>query len=71
MSFKTLQNITDSLIAEYPASTAWDDSPFNWIRGLPPGSKGAIGRYIGSGLYSLTGLPSLRVAISFASMVKG
>jgi hypothetical protein len=50
MSFKTLVSITDSLIANYPASTAWDDSPFNWIRGLPPASKGAIGRDIGSGL---------------------
>lgn len=50
MSFKTLVGITDSLIASYPASTEWDDSKFNWIRGLPSASKGAIGRDIGSGL---------------------
>ncbi len=50
MSFKTLENITNDLIASYPASKEWDDSPFNWIRGLPPASKGAIGRDIGSGL---------------------
>ena len=29
MSFKTLVNITDSLIANYPATTAWNESPFN------------------------------------------
>lgn len=50
MSYKTLVAITDSLIGRYPANTAWKDSPFNWIRGLPPASKGAIGRDIGSGL---------------------
>ena len=50
MSFKTLVKITDSLIPKYPASTAWNDSSFNWIRGLPSARKGAIGRDIGSGL---------------------
>ncbi len=50
MSFKTLVGITDSLIAKYPATKEWDDSSFNWLRGLPPASKGAIGRDIGSGL---------------------
>lgn len=50
MSFKTLVKITDSLIAKYPATKEWDDSSFNWMRGLPPASKGAIGRDIGSGL---------------------
>jgi hypothetical protein len=50
MSYKALVGITDSLIPGYPASKSWDDSPFNWIRGLPPASKGAIGRDIGAGL---------------------
>jgi hypothetical protein len=55
MSFQTIQKITNSLMAEYPATKEWDDSPFNWIRGLPPASKGAIGRYIGSGLLQAYG----------------
>jgi hypothetical protein len=55
MSFKTLQRITDGLIADYPANSEWIDSPFNWIRGLPPASKGAIGRDIGSGLLQAYG----------------
>jgi hypothetical protein len=50
MSFKTLVAITDSLIAKYPATKEWNDSPFNWMRGLPPASKGAIGRDVCSGL---------------------
>lgn len=50
MSFKTLVKITDSLTAKYPATKEWEDSSFNWLRGLPPASKGAIGRDIGSGL---------------------
>jgi hypothetical protein len=50
MSLKTLEKITNDLIPKYPSSTEWDNSPFNWIRALPPASKGAIGRDIGSGL---------------------
>ncbi len=50
MSFTTLVQITNGLMAKYPASTAWNTSKFNWIRGLPPASKGAIGRDIGAGL---------------------
>lgn len=56
MSFKMLQQITDNLISEYPESQAWSDSPFSWIRHLPPGSKGVIGRHIGSGLLQSYGL---------------
>lgn len=50
MSLTTLVGITNSLISRYPANTAWNGSSFNWIRSLPPASKGAIGRDIGSGL---------------------
>jgi hypothetical protein len=55
MSFKTVEKITNSLISEFPQTKEWDESPFNWIRGLPPASKGAIGRYIGSGLLQAYG----------------
>lgn len=54
-NFKTVVSITNDFIAEYPQSTAWQDSPFNWIRCLPPGSKGVIGRAIGSGLLQSNG----------------
>src|ERR1700744_3120371 len=50
MSLQALETITNSLISEYPESKAWADSPFAWIRHLPPGSKGGIGRAIASGL---------------------
>jgi hypothetical protein len=55
MSFKTLVGITDGLIAKYPATTQWVDSKFNWIRGLPPARKGAIGRDVGSALLQAYG----------------
>ncbi len=70
MSYKTLVNITNSLIANYPASTAWNGSDFNWIRGLPPASKGAIGRDIGSGLLQAYGFTLERTGMSFESMGK-
>jgi len=50
VSFETLEKITNSLISEYPESNAWAGSPFDWIRHLPSGSKGVIGRHIASGL---------------------
>lgn len=50
MSFKALEKITNSLIGSYPATQEWNDSPFNWIRGLPPASKGVVGRFTGSRL---------------------
>ncbi len=55
MSYKTLVKITDSLIPRYPATKEWDDSALAWIRGLPPASKGAIGRDIGAGLLQAYG----------------
>jgi hypothetical protein len=45
-----LEAITDSLISQYPENQAWKTSKFNWIRPLPPRSKGVIGKSIGSGI---------------------
>lgn len=56
MSFKTLVAITDDLVKYYPKNTAWQSSSFNWIRGLPPGSKGTVGRNIATGLFNHYGL---------------
>lgn len=50
MSFKTLEKIAADLSTQYPETQAWANSSFNWIRTLPPSSKGAIGRYLASGL---------------------
>jgi len=56
MSVKTLEKITGTLKAKYPASKEWDSSEFDWIRGLPPASKGVIGRYVGYALLQHYGL---------------
>jgi hypothetical protein len=56
MSLKMLEIITDSLIPQYPGNKEWKDSKFDWIRALPPGSKGVVGKSIGSGLLQGYGL---------------
>lgn len=56
MSFNILETIAANLVAEYPETQAWSDSSFNWIRTLPPASKGAIGRNLASGLLQQYGL---------------
>lgn len=56
MSFKALVEITNSLITDYPESKAWADSPFNWIRSLPPNSKWSIGKIAICGLFQHYGL---------------
>ncbi len=54
MSFKTLETLSHDIAGHYPDAIqedqAWVGSPFNWMRALPPGRKGAIGRKLASGL---------------------
>ena len=69
MSFDTLVSITNDLEPQYLHSSIWQGSPFAWIVSLPPGSKGAIGRDIISGLMQANGLtPGLR---GFSLVVNG
>jgi hypothetical protein len=56
MSFNKLVDITNGLIPDYPESEAWADSPFNWIRSLPPNSKWSIARIALCGLFQHYGL---------------
>lgn len=50
MSFTTIEEIAADLRSEYPENQAWATSSLNWIRALPPASKGTVGRDIASGL---------------------
>lgn len=50
MSFSILVGITDDLKPEYPENPAWNNSAFKWLRCLPPGSKGRVGRDIATGM---------------------
>jgi len=56
MSFTALEQISNLLVSEYPESKAWNDSPFRWIRLLPPGSKHVVGRDMLTSLIALYGL---------------
>jgi len=56
MSFNKLVEITNSLKPNYPESAAWADSPFNWIRSLPPNNKWSIARIAICGLFQRYGI---------------
>jgi hypothetical protein len=56
MSFAALEQISNVLVSEYPESKAWNDSPFRWIRLLPPGSKHVVGRDMLTALIDFHGL---------------
>ena len=64
MSFKALEDYSKILADDYPDAVqenqAWVDSPFNWIRPLPPGRKGAIGRKLVARLLDANGLACAR-----------
>ena len=63
MSFKTLEKLSANIGNDYPNSVqenqAWEESAFNWIRTLPPGRKGAIGRKLACGLLQSFGFTCL------------
>lgn len=44
MSFDTLAEISKKMLVTYPDSKQWEDSPFKWIKDLPCGSKGLVGK---------------------------
>jgi len=55
MSFENLRKITNDLKNNYPEDVSWKESEFEWIKCLPPGSKGKIGRDIVTGLFQYEG----------------
>jgi hypothetical protein len=61
-SFPVLEKISRELSKAHPEASKenkeWSTSEFNWLRALPPGRKGAIGRYFVHSLFRDYGLTS-------------
>lgn len=56
--FDTLSGISKELLVTYPENTSWNDSPFNWVKTLPAGSKGTLGKYMALRFLKSLGLNS-------------
>ena len=55
-NYETVVATTNDFLNDFPQDSAWKDSPFAWIRSLPPASKGVVGRAIASSLLQANGL---------------
>ena len=55
-NYETVVATTNDFMNDFPQDSAWKDSPFAWIRSLPPASKGVVGRAVASSLLQANGL---------------